>query len=129
MLLKSGPLHQWSITTASTLILFFQLLVTLGYLGSTPIQAKLDCKYINIIFLTLLSMSMAGMGLSFLYPDMLGSYVSIPCLVVAGACYGLGVGPACYVIMSSIFTQKNKSVGVMMSKITRTASVLAQMKV
>ena len=98
-------------------------------MASPLLQSRLDCKYINIIFLTLFSMSMTGMGLSFLYPDMLGSYVSIPCLVVAGACYGLGVGPACYVIMSTIFTQKNKSFGVTMSQITRTASVLAQMKV
>ena len=71
---------------------------------------------------------MLGLGLSFLQPS-LGSYLSLPCLLVAGASYGLGVGPASFILMSSIFTQKNKSLGVAMSQISRTTFVLAQMKV
>ena len=71
---------------------------------------------------------MLGLGLSFLQPS-LGPYLSLPCLLVAGASYGLGVGPASFILMASIFTQKNKSLGVAMSQISRTTFVLAQMKV
>ena len=71
---------------------------------------------------------MLGLGLSFLQPS-LGPYLSLPCLLVAGASYGLGVGPASFILMSSIFTQKNKSLGVAMSQISRTTFVLAEMKV
>ena len=53
-----------------------------------------------------MAISMLGLGLSFLYPDTLGSYLSIPCLVVAGASYGLGVGPVPFILMSSLFTQR-----------------------
>ena len=106
-----------------------QLLITLGYLGSPLLLSRLDCKHINMIFLTSIALSMAGIGASFRFPGLLGPWVSIPCLVVAGASYGLGVGPVSFVLMSSLFTQKNKSLGVAFAQTTRQTAVLFQVKV
>ena len=72
---------------------------------------------------------MLGLGLSFLYPDTLGSYVSIPCLVVAGASYGLGVGPVANVLMASLFPQKTKSLGVAISKTAHLLVMFTLLKV
>ena len=102
--------------------------MTLGFLVSPFLQSRLDCKYINMIFLSSMSASMLGLGLSFLYPS-LGPALSIPCLVVAGASYGLGVGPVVYILMTALFTQKNKSVGVAISQTSRALTGFAQMKV
>ena len=103
--------------------------MTLGFMMSPLLQSKLDCKYINIIFLATMSLSMVGLGLGFLYPDTLGSYLSIPGLVVAGASYGLGVGPVSYILMSSLFTEKDKSRGVAISQTCRALSNFTQQKV
>ena len=43
----------------------------------------LDCKDINLIFLTTIAVSMTGMGISFYFPS-LGLPLVIPCLAVAG---------------------------------------------
>ena len=102
--------------------------MTLGFLVSPFLQSRLDCKYINIIFLTTMSASMLGLGLSFLYPS-LGPALSIPCLVVAGASYGLGVGPVPYILMTTLFTQKNKSIGAAISQTSRALTGFAHMKV
>ena len=102
--------------------------MTLGFMVSPLLQSRLDSKYINMIFLGSMSASMLGLGLSFLRPS-LGSYLSIPCLVVAGASYGLGVGPVPYILMSSLFTQKDKSRGVAISLTCRSFLGFAQMKV
>ena len=83
-----------------------QLLITLGYLASPLFLSRLDCKFINMIFLSTTAAAMLGLGLSFLHPDSLGFYLSLPCLVVAGASYGLGVGPVPFILMSSLFTQR-----------------------
>ena len=89
----------------------------------------MDCKYINMIFLTSIAMAMAGIGVSFTFPSLLGPQLTIPCLVVAGASYGLGVGPVSFVLMSSLFSQKNKSLGVAFAQTTRQIAVLVQVKV
>ena len=102
--------------------------MTLGFLVSPFLQSRLDCKYINMIFLSSMSVSMLGLGLGFLRPS-LGSTLSIPCLVVAGASYGLGVGPVVYILMTALFTQENKSVGVAISQISRALFGFVQMKV
>ena len=102
--------------------------MTLGYLVSPVLVARLDCKYIALTFLASMSASMLGVGLSFLYPS-LGPALAIPCLVVAGASYGLGVGPVPYILMSSLFTQKDKSNGVAFSQIYKALLGFAQMKV
>ena len=102
--------------------------MTLGFLVSPFLQSRLDCKYINMIFLSSMSASMLGLGLSFLYPS-LGPALSIPCLVVAGASYGLGVGPVAYVLMSSLFTQDKKSLGLAFAQTSRALIVFGQLKV
>ena len=102
--------------------------MTLGYLVSPVLVARLDCKYIALTFLASMSASMLGLGISFLYPS-LGPALSIPSLVVAGASYGLGVGPVPYILMSSLFTQKDKSRGVAISLTCRSFLGFVQMKV
>ena len=102
--------------------------MTVGFMLSPLLQSRLDCKHINMIFLSSMSASMLGLGLSFLSPS-LGSTLSIPSLVVAGASYGLGVGPVPYILMSSLFTQKDKSTGVALSQIYKALLGFAQMKV
>ena len=86
--------------------MLLQLLITLGYLASPLFLTRLDCKFINMIFLSTTAAAMLGLGISFLHPDSLGFYLSLPCLVVAGASYGLGVGPVPFILMSSLFTQR-----------------------
>ena len=108
--------------------IIFQLTITLGYLLSSLLQTKLDCRTINIIFLTSTALAMLGMSLSFLYPDTLGSSLSLPCLILAGVSYGLGVGPVPFILMSTLLTQKNKTLGVALAQTTRALVVLVQMK-
>ena len=93
-----------------------------------PLLSLLDCKDINIIFLTTISVSMTGMGFSFLFPT-LGPQLAIPCLVVAGASYGLGVGPVSFILMSSLFTQKNKTLGAVFAQTTKALTIFLQVKV
>ena len=102
--------------------------MTLGFLVSPLLQSRLDCKYINMIFLASMSASMLGLGLSFLYPS-LGPALSIPCLVVAGASYGLGVGPVPHMLMTTLFPQRSKSLGATLASICRMVAVFAQIKV
>ena len=73
--------------------------------------------------------AMLGMGFNFAFPDALGSALSLPSLVLAGVCYGLGVGPVPFILMSSLFTQRKKSVGVAIAQTTRAIVVFMQMKV
>ena len=117
--------------------------ITVGYLVSSFILSKLDCRIVNIIFLILNSLSMMMMGLSFMFPSL--TSLSIPCLVFSGLCYGLGVGPVSFVLvkhfyqkiillfvpsqMSSLYPQKMKSVGVAVSQTCRAIIVLIQLKV
>ena len=101
--------------------------ITFGYLVSSLILSKLDCRIVNIIFLILNSLSMVAMGLSFMFPSL--TSLSIPCLVIAGLCYGLGVGPVSFVLMSSLYPQKMKSAGVAVSQTCRALIVLIQLKV
>ena len=101
--------------------------ITFGYLVSSFILSKLDCRIVNIIFLILNSLAMMTMGLSFIFPSL--TALSIPCLVFSGLCYGLGVGPVSFVLMSSLYPQKMKSVGVAVSQTCRALIVLIQLKV
>merc|ERR1711874_439223 len=66
------------------------------------------------------------MGLSFMFPSL--TSLSIPCLVFSGLCYGLGVGPVSFVLMSSLYPQKMKSAGVAVSQTCRALIVLIQLK-
>ena len=101
--------------------------ITFGYLVSPFILAKLDCRIVNMIFLVLNSLAMLVLGLSFMFPVL--SSLSIPCLVVSALCYGLGVGPVSYVLMSSLYPQKMKSAGVALSQSCKAFIVLMQLKV
>ena len=101
--------------------------ITFGYLVSTVILSKLDCRIVNITFLVLNSLTMMMMGLSFMFPNL--SILSIPCLVLSGLCYGLGVGPVSFVLMSSLYPQKMKSAGVAVSQTSKAIIVLLQLKV
>ena len=57
------------------------------------------------------------------------AFLSVPCLVMTGLSYGLGVGPAAYVLMSTIFTQKMKSTGVTTGQVVKAIMVTLQLKV
>ena len=72
---------------------------------------------------------MLCLGLSFLHPDTLSSYIALPSLVVAGASYGLGVGPVVNVLMASLFPQKSKSLGVAISKTAHLLIIFTLLKV
>ena len=71
---------------------------------------------------------MAMMGLSFTYPAAL-SALTIPCLVVSGLSYGLGVGPAPPILMSTLFSQNMKSTGITIGYVVRSLVNTTQLKV
>ena len=91
------------------------------------LQSRFDCKNISAFFLLLTSLSMLTMGLSFTYPAM--SLLTIPSLVVAGLSYGLGVGPAPNILMSTLFTQNMKTTGVTTGRVARALVNTIQLKV
>ena len=70
---------------------------------------------------------MLMMGLSFTFPSL--SVAMVPCLVVSGLCYGLGVGPASYILMSSLFTQHMKTTGMVTGQVVRALANTVQLKV
>ena len=73
-------------------------------------------------------MAMIGISLSFMFPAT-KFYLSIPCLVVSGASYGLGVGPVPFILMSSLFTQKRKCLGIPLTQTVKALLVFIQLKV
>ena len=94
----------------------------------TPLlQSRYDCKDISIVFLVVNSLTMVAMGLSFTYPAL--SLLTIPCLVVSGLSYGLGVGPAPPNLMSTLFTQNMKSTGITIGQVVRALVNTTQLKV
>ena len=101
----------------------------MGILVSPLVLARFDPRLIFMTGLGLTSLCMLGLGMSFLFPVSLGSSLALPCLVAGGLIFGLGVGPVPYILMSSLFTQKNKSVGSAIAQTFRALSVLVQMKV
>ena len=66
------------------------------------------------------------MGLSFTFPSL--SVAKLPCLVVSGLSYGLGVGPAAYILMSSLFTQHMKTAGMVTGQVVRALANTLQLK-
>ena len=105
----------------------YQSMITLGYLLSPLLLARLDCRHLNTIFLSMTGLGTALLGLSLSLPDL--AWLSVPCLVITGLSYGLGVGPAAYVLMSTIFTQKMKSTGVTTGQVVKAVMVTLQLKV
>ena len=94
---------------------------------SPLILSRIDCRPHFTTCLVLMASSMLGMGLSRLFPSL--SFLSIPSLVFAGCCYGLGVGSVPPVLQSSIFPQKYKSVGLVAAQVARSLVVFVQLKV
>ena len=101
--------------------------VTVGYLLTPLLQSRFDCKDISAMFLLVTSLTMMMMGLSFTYPAL--SMLTIPCLVVAGLSYGLGVGPAPPILMSTLFSQNMKSTGITIGQVVRALANTIQFKV
>ena len=91
------------------------------------ILSRIDCRPHFATFLVIMAFSTLGMGLSLLLPFL--SFLSIPSLILSGACYGLGVGPVPFVLMSSIFPQKYKSAGLVAAQVSRALVVCVQLKV
>ena len=104
-----------------------QSTVTVGYLLTPVLQSRFDSRDINAVFLLVSSISMLGMGLSFTFPSL--SMLSLPCLVVSSLSYGLEVGPSCYILMSSLFTQQMKTTGMVTGQVARALSNTLQLKV
>ena len=94
---------------------------------SPLILSRFDCRPHFTTFLLIMACSTLVMGVSLLFPSL--SFLSIPSLVLAGGSYGLGVGPVPFVLMSSLFPQKYKSVGITSAQITRSLVVCIQLKV
>ena len=79
------------------------------------------------MFLLMTSLAMLMMGLSFTYPVL--SMLTLPSLVVAGLAYGLGLGPAPNILMSTLFTQNMKTTGVTTGRAARALVNTIQLKV
>jgi len=106
--------------------LIFQVVITLGYVVSPFILSRLDCRPHFVIFILIIAASTLTMGLSILFPTL--SFLSLPSLVLVGGVYGLGVGPVPFVLMSTLFPQKYKSIGLATSQIARALAVCLQLK-
>ena len=104
-----------------------QSTITLGYLLTPLLQSRFDSRDINSVFLLVSSLSMLMMGLSFTFPTL--SMAKLPCLVVSSLSYGLGVGPTCYILMSSLFTQQMKTTGMVTGQVVRALVNTVQLKV
>ena len=101
--------------------------ITVGYLLTPLLQSRYDCSDISAVFLLVTSLAMMTMGLSFTYPAL--SLLTIPSLVVAGLAYGLGLGPAPNILMSTLFSQNMKTTGITMGLVTRALVNTVQFKV
>ena len=112
---------------ASFLHFDLQLTITVGYVFSPLILSRLDCRPHFIVFLMIFTGSMLVIGSTTLFPSL--KFLAIPALVLNGSCYGLGVGPVPFVLMSTLFPQKYKSIGLAASQLTRTLAVCVQLKV
>ena len=101
--------------------------MTVGYLLTPLLQSRFDCRDINAVFLLINALSMLMMGLSFTFPSL--SMLSLPCLVVSGLSYGLGVGPTSFILMSTLFTQQMKTTGMVTGQVVRALVNTIQLKV
>jgi len=110
----------------SLVALIFQVVLTLGYVVSPFILSRIDCRPHFVIFLLAIASGTLSMGLSILFPAL--SFLSLPSLILVGGFYGLGVGPVPFVLMSTLFPQKYKSMGLASSQVARAITVCLQLK-
>jgi len=108
-----------------TVALIYQVMITMGYLFSPFVMSRLNTRPQFIAALLISAVAQVGMGLSLIMPCPI---LSLPCLVVAGLTYGLGVGPVPFVTMSALFPQKYKTYGMSAGQITRAMMVMIQLK-
>ena len=101
--------------------------ITVGYLLTPLLQSRFDCRDINAVFMLGTAVSMLMMGLSFTFPSL--SMAMLPCLVVSSFFYGIGVGPTCYILMSTLFTQHMKTTGMVTGQVVRALVNTVQLKV
>jgi len=115
---------------ASVIALVFQIMITLGYTISPFIMARINRRP---QFITAVIMHGIGMGLlgasSYLPENTFTSYIPIFCLCLTGLCYGLGVGPVPFVLMSELFGVKYKSEGMAFGMAARCLVAFTQLKV
>ena len=109
------------------MILVLQGTMTVGYLLTPLLQSRFDCRDINAVFLLVSTLSMLMMGLSFTLPSL--STAMLPCMVVSGLSFGVGVGPASYILMSTLFTQHMKTTGMVTGQVVRALVNTVQLKV
>jgi len=105
--------------------LIYQLTITMGYVISPFVMSRMNTRPQFIAALLISAGAQVGMGLSLTMPCPL---LSLPCLVVGGLTYGLGVGPVPFVTMSALFPQKYKTHGMVAGQITRAMMVMIQLK-
>jgi len=107
------------------LAIIFQVTITAGYLLSPLVMRRLDTRPQFVVSLLASAVAQAGMAVSLILPY---PPIALPSLIVAGLCYGLGVGPVPFVAMSSLFPQSYKTLGMGVGQVTRAFMVTAQLK-
>jgi len=111
---------------ASTIAIIYQITITLGYVISPFVMARVDTRPQFMTALLVSAVAQVCMSVSLYLPSC--SFLAMPSLVVAGLTYGLGVGPVPFVTMSVIFPQRYKSLGMSVGQITRALVVTLQLK-
>jgi len=112
--------------------LFYQLTITFGYLVSPILMARINRRpqFITGSVVHSFAMALLGATATNFFPDFaLKQYIPFLCITLLGLCYGLGVGPVPFVLMSEFFGVKNKSVGMAVGMVSRCTVSFAQLKV
>jgi len=112
--------------------LFFQLTITFGYLVSPIIMARINRRpqFITASIVHCFGMILLGASIANFIPDFsLKQYIPLFCVSVLGLCYGLGVGPVPFVLMSEFFGVKHKSFGMALGMVSRCSVSFLQLKV
>jgi len=94
-----------------TFALMFQGMVTLGYLLSPLIMLKLNRKPQLVISSCTMATGMVLVGSTAFLPSQFQAIIPIIGVILSGLSYGTGVGSVPYAMMSEIFPQRMKSVG------------------
>lgn len=110
--------------------LFFQVMITMGYMISPYIMARINRRpqFIAAVISHGIGMSILGTS-SFLPEHQLKPYIQLFCLCMTGLSYGLGVGPVPFVLMSEMFGVKYKSEGMAIGMAARCLMAFGQLKV